>query len=334
MSLPLVTVLMPVFNSEKHLKEAIESILNQSYTNFIFLIINDGSTDLSEAIIRSYQDERIRYVKNTENIQLIATLNKGIELINTKYIARMDADDIAHPERLEKQISFLEKNPDCIVCGSYYQFIGQSEQIIHLPILNDQIKFQLLYFNSFCHPSTVIRTSVFQENNIKFNKEYKHAEDYFLWTELALKGEFYNIPEVLLYYRKHDSQISQIFQNHQQDIELTIQANYLNKLTGLKLENQIILSTLQFLHFGNKEISSSKLLEAFTFLFDINCSLFIFEDKFLRDRLLSTLKNLIFSMESFTIKDLIKIRRAKFYTNDFLTNKQKLRLLKLILLKK
>ena len=102
MSLPLVTVLMPVFNSEKHLKEAIESVLNQSYTNFIFLIINDGSTDISETIILSYQDERIRYVKNTENIQLIATLNKGIELINTKYNARMDADDIAHQERIEK----------------------------------------------------------------------------------------------------------------------------------------------------------------------------------------------------------------------------------------
>ena len=334
MSLPLVTVLMPVFNSEKHLKEAIESILNQSYTNFIFLIINDGSTDLSEAIILSYQDERIRYVKNSENIQLIATLNKGIDLINTKYIARMDADDIAHPERLEKQISFLEKNPDCIVCGSYYQFIGQSEEIIHLPIINDQIKFQLLYFNPFCHPSTVIRTSVFQEKNIKFNTEYKYAEDYFLWTELALKGEFYNIPEVLLYYRKHANQISSIFKEEQKQIDAKIQVNYLKTLTNNLIDKNILYEVLNYLKNDVQTISKFTILEAFIILFDLNQKFKHIDDKFLKERLKSKLKNLILSLETLSIKDYLKIKKASFYSKNFFSFKQKLHLLRLILFRK
>ena len=101
---PILTVLMPVYNSEKYLAEAIESILSQSYTDFEFLIINDGSTDRSETIIKSYNDKRIIYIKNKSNLGLIKTLNKGISLVKTKYLARMDSDDKSHPERLKKQI--------------------------------------------------------------------------------------------------------------------------------------------------------------------------------------------------------------------------------------
>ena len=110
MSKPLVSVLMAVYNGEKYLLEAIESILNQTYTNFEFLIINDGSTDSTEEIILSYSDQRIRYIKNEQNLKLIASLNKGLDLAKGKYIARMDADDISLPDRLEKQVNFLERN--------------------------------------------------------------------------------------------------------------------------------------------------------------------------------------------------------------------------------
>ena len=120
-----VTVLMPVYNGEMYLREAIDSILHQTFTDFEFLIINDGSTDNSETIILSYDDSRIRYEKNDSNLKLIATLNKGIELAKGKYIVRMDADDISIPDRIEKQVAFLEKNPDVGICGSWFTAFGQ-----------------------------------------------------------------------------------------------------------------------------------------------------------------------------------------------------------------
>ena len=110
-NLPLITVLMPVYNGEKYLQQAIESILKQTFTDFEFLIINDGSTDNSENIILSYDDSRIRYIKNEENLRLIRTLNKGIELAKGKYIARMDCDDISLPYRFEKQLKEFQNNP-------------------------------------------------------------------------------------------------------------------------------------------------------------------------------------------------------------------------------
>ena len=125
-SSPIVTVLMPVYNAEKYLAEAINSILNQTFTNYELLIINDGSTDKSEEIILKYSDKRIRYIKNDKNIRLVATLNKGIELAKGKYIARMDADDISVPTRLEKQITLLENNEDIGVCGSFLYVFGEN----------------------------------------------------------------------------------------------------------------------------------------------------------------------------------------------------------------
>src|SRR5688500_8514963 len=109
---PLVSVLMPVYNAEAYVSEAIQSILQQTYKNFEFLIINDGSTDNSEKLINTFSDSRIRYIRNSENIKLVATLNKGIDLSVGKYLVRMDADDISLPERLQKQVDFMETHPE------------------------------------------------------------------------------------------------------------------------------------------------------------------------------------------------------------------------------
>ena len=122
---PKVTVLMPVYNGEKYLKEAITSILLQTFDDFEFLIINDGSSDASVDIIQSFRDPRIRLVHNDTNIGLIATLNKGLKLAHGKYVARMDQDDISLPRRLEKQTYFMDNNPDVGVCGTWIKlFMG------------------------------------------------------------------------------------------------------------------------------------------------------------------------------------------------------------------
>lgn len=231
------SVLMPVFNGEKHLKDAIDSILNQSFKDYEFIIINDGSTDSSEEIILSYKDSRIKYVENTHNLKLIKTLNKGLNLCQGEYIARMDADDIALPTKLEEQISYLEAHPEMIVCGTQIERFGSKRRpknkVSWIKENNDEIKAQLFMSNCFAHPSVVIRASVLRESNIKYNADYIHVEDYKMWIDLAEFGDFHNIPKSLLRYRLTDDQISTKFQ--------TIQARHVHKIR-CKLINQFLSS--------------------------------------------------------------------------------------------
>jgi glycosyltransferase involved in cell wall biosynthesis len=229
---PLVTVLMPVYNGEKHLAEAISSILGQTYRNFEFLIINDGSTDKSDEIILSYTDSRIKYIKNETNLKLIATLNKGISLANGKYIARMDADDIALPHRLQLQVSFLEKNQNVIVAGSWYECIGDIELTTQYPISHEEIKMEMLYHCPICHPSVMWRVNTYTKT--PFCAEYLHAEDYDFWSRLIVLGDFSNIPEVLLCYRIHPQSVSRSNQETQHENSIRVRLNQFEKM-GIKL---------------------------------------------------------------------------------------------------
>ena len=205
---PLVTVLMPVYNGQSYLGEAIESILNQSYKNFEFLIINDGSTDKTKEIICSYSDPRIRYVENETNIRLIATLNKGILLANGEYIVRMDADDISLPQRIEKQVAFMESHPAVGVCGSGFMIFGNSERQVRYPLMHKEISVSMLFFNPICHPASIWRTCIIKKHGLQFDPEYLHAEEYKFWIDFGKYAEFANIDQVLLNYREHTLQVS------------------------------------------------------------------------------------------------------------------------------
>lgn len=196
-----LTVLMPVYNAEKYVKEAIDSILNQRFTEFDFVIVNDGSTDKSEEIIRSYTDPRIKYYKNEVNSGIVKTLNVGLDLINTEYIIRMDSDDIAVPDRLSIQKEFMDKHPEVGVCSSYYEIFGNENQIIQLPSNNEVIKAYLIFGSQICHPATIIRTSVLKNNNLHYSGAFPHMEDYDLWFRLKDLTNFANIEQVLLKYR-------------------------------------------------------------------------------------------------------------------------------------
>jgi glycosyltransferase involved in cell wall biosynthesis len=206
---PLVTVLMPVYNAEKHLDEAIMSIRKQTYDLFEFLIINDGSIDQSEEIILAHQaeDNRIRYVKNQKNLQLIATLNKGFHLATGEYIARMDADDIALPNRLLRQVETMERNRDVGICGSWINVFGIKDEIIRYPETNEEILAAMFFYNPFSHPSVMLRKSEIERLQLNYNSAYLQAEDYQLWFQCFNKTGLYNIPEVLLHYRVHESQL-------------------------------------------------------------------------------------------------------------------------------
>ncbi|MFD0940101.1 glycosyltransferase family 2 protein [Pedobacter boryungensis] len=204
-----VTVLMPVFNSELYLRNSISSILNQSFTNFELIIINDGSTDESDNIIRSFNDSRINYVNNPSNKGIVAVLNEGLNLSNGKYIARMDADDIATPHRLKIQLQFLKANPEYKLCGTYalkMNEYGEKSSKIRPPKQYANIKVSQLFKNSFIHPSVMADASIIK--SFGYKEEYKYAEDYFLFSEIIMHHKAINIADIGLYYRVHNESIS------------------------------------------------------------------------------------------------------------------------------
>lgn len=200
----LISVILPAYNAELYLREAIDSVLTQTFTDFELIILNDGSTDQTENIILSYVDSRIVYVKNEQNLGLIGTLNKGMALAKGKYIARMDADDICFPERFEKQIAFLENNKEYIICGtSAYRFHNDilDRKAFNVPLSDESIRVRLLFNSGFIHPSVMFRADIVRKYHIVFNEAYKYAEDYYFWMDLLKYGKGLNLKEKLLYYR-------------------------------------------------------------------------------------------------------------------------------------
>ena len=205
-----VTVLMPVRNGEKYIKEAIDSVLNQTFKDFELLIIDDGSTDHTVDIVQSYSDKRIHLKRRTHN--LIVNLNEGLQLSSGAYIARMDADDIMHTERLRIQFKRMELNPELTVCGTWAKVFndnGTENSIIkggHNLITNPTV--ELLHHNMLVHPSVMIRKDFISRNNIKY-KNYQYVEDYKLWFDIAkAEGTFFIEPQELLFVRRNDSQVT------------------------------------------------------------------------------------------------------------------------------
>ena len=236
---PKITVLMPVFNCEKHIKTAISSILDQTYKNFEFLIINDGSTDLTEIIIKSFNDERINYIHNNENKGLVFTLNKGINLAKGELIARMDADDWAYPYRLERQVKFMVKNSKIGICGSNIELWDgfHVSGIWDYPMYDDEIKAKLFFKCSLAHPSVMFRKSLFNTHNLNYSEEFFPAEDYDLWTKMAQVTDFYNFGISLLRYRISENQISEIKKLEQNDKTFEISWSQLLRLNIKNSEN-------------------------------------------------------------------------------------------------
>ncbi len=205
---PSITVLMPVYNAEKYLREAIDSILNQTFSDFELLILNDGSLDNSEEVILSYGDSRIRYIKNEKNIGLVATLNKGLDLIKSEYIFRMDADDISILNRLEIQKNFMDSHPHIGVSSAALERFGNDKAIWQSPRLNNEIKAYLLFGSSIAHAPCVFRTKILKENNIYYRDIHPHLEDYDLWIRLMKVTDFANIDDVLYRYRVLDHNVT------------------------------------------------------------------------------------------------------------------------------
>lgn len=206
-----VTVLMPVYNGERYLREAIDSVLAQTFADFEFLIINDGSTDGTKEILESYTDSRIRLVY-TANSGIAVSLKKGVELAVGNYIARMDADDICLPDRLATQKKCLDDNPDAVMTYCMVDYIDQNGKIVLGGMINGYesvlTKWHLIWHNLPSHPTVMMRSVSLKKNNINYRPEMNRSEDFDLWNRLAPVGDFLFVPEVLLRYRRHEKSIS------------------------------------------------------------------------------------------------------------------------------
>jgi hypothetical protein len=210
MSTPVVSVVMSVFNGQRFLRQAVESILEQTFCDFELIIINDGSTDQSASILDSYKssDPRVQ-VYHQENRGLIESLNRGSNLARGKYIARMDADDIAVRDRLTSQIEFMEACPEVAVLGGAVEFIDEKDRVLRVavqPLQHREIKRNLLESRFMWHPSVLIRKTAFLE--VGGYRNVPHAEDYDLWLRVAEHFQLANLPKVLLKYRLHPGQVS------------------------------------------------------------------------------------------------------------------------------
>ncbi len=206
---PIVSVLLPVYNGQPYLEKAVQSILGQTFEDFEFIIINDGSADGSKAVLERFadRDDRIRLV-HQENQGLVPSLNRGLSMAKGRYIARMDADDISLPERLEHQVQFLDSNPEVGVVGTQHVWIGADGEVTHRPSLPTDpsfIAWRLLFVTCIVHPSVLARRSLLRRLE-GYAEWAEYGEDYELWTRAVLESKFANLPQILLKYRRWDGE--------------------------------------------------------------------------------------------------------------------------------
>jgi glycosyltransferase involved in cell wall biosynthesis len=202
-----ISVVMPVYKGDNHLSEAVDSVLNQTFSDFEFIIICDDPTNETRDILDRYKQEDSRMkIYYQERQGLVNSLNKGISLAKGEYIIRMDADDISLPTRFEKQVEFMDNNPEIGISGTWVKIIGDvPEYILKHPPDHEAIMANMLFFCTIAHPSVIFRREVFHENKLCYDQNETYAEDYGLWIRAADIIRFANIPQVHLCYRLHSS---------------------------------------------------------------------------------------------------------------------------------
>ena len=206
-----ISVVMPTYNTEVAiLKEAVESILNQTFADFEFIIIDDGSTNDAPAYLDALTDPRVRIIRNQTNIGITKSLNIGFRAAQGKYIARMDADDISFPQRFEKQYAFMESHLDVIVCGTDIERIGARSGKSQNRIDDMELyKCILPFYNPGpMHPTALFRNEILQEKHIQYNEELRYAQDYDMWATIVHHGRIVIMDDVLLQCRTHNNQVS------------------------------------------------------------------------------------------------------------------------------
>ncbi|SRR5258708_3779747 len=210
---PRVTVLMAVYNGAAYLRQAVESILTQTFRDFEFLIINDGSTDDSRAIIASYDDSRVRVLDNPENIGLTRSLNRGLAAARGELIARQDADDVSRVTRLERQVAFMDSEPEVVAVGAQARFVNANGKTISAygwdKLQSDRgLRWQIMFDSAFVHTSVMFRRSIVWGIERGYDETFSTSQDFELWSRLSLRNKLRNLPDILVDLRQHPKSVS------------------------------------------------------------------------------------------------------------------------------
>ena len=276
---PLISVLMPVYNCSKYIYNSTISILNQTFSDFELIIIDDCSTDNTVDILKKFNDERIVLIVKQKNTGITNSLNYALDIAKGKYLARMDGDDISNIDRLKKQYEFMESHPDVVLCGGGYEVIksnyehGQKGDIfvqkasaatldvltrawirifwgkgdIRIKtfkpyLLHGELLFDLATHCSFAHPTVMIKSEVLKMNKVKYNPKFEPAEDYEMWTKLSEYGKLANIPDILIKYRRHEYQTTNTRSFEQKEISNKIALNHIKKLSKQNIYSEYYIN--------------------------------------------------------------------------------------------
>lgn len=206
----LITVILPVHNGAAYLHQAIASVLGQTFEDFELIVIDDCSVDDSSDIVKSFRDERIRLIRSPERLRICKALNLGIDKSRGRFLARMDADDICHPSRFDRQVHFLERNPEIGFCGSWVRRFGanQSPQTYRRPVGAERVRAFAVYDNPMVHSSVMLRRDVLRRLEVAYKDDFANAEDYDLWSRLFEYTLSDNLPEILMDYRVHTQSVT------------------------------------------------------------------------------------------------------------------------------
>ena len=220
---PLVSVIIPAYNVAMYIEEAVNSIFNQTYRNLEIIVIDDGSSDGTHDILLKLAkvDNRLIVKRNSENMKIVGTLNKGIKLSRGKYIARMDGDDYKYPDAIEAQVAYMEKNPKTVIVGGAIDICDQHMTISNrrqYPITDEDIRKKIFRYNPFAHPAILIRKTALEHELYELN----WAEDYDIYFRLGRIGKFANLEQSLLKLRTHKQSVSQSKLEYQENLTLFI----------------------------------------------------------------------------------------------------------------
>ena len=254
-NMPEISVLMSVYNGEKYLKAALDSILNQTFSDFEFIVVDDGSTDQTSGILDGCSDSRMVRLHNPYNIGLTRSLNRGLETVKSRYIARMDADDIAVPERLQEQIDFMEQHPEIGMLSGNIRLINPTGEVLNNdePVYekaasHEMLKWQLLWTNPVPHMTVMLRKDVLDKHHLTYVPEYNTAEDHELWATLAQHTRLVRLNRVWAFHRRIESSVSHSRREDQLATQYRVIAREIQKLLDDSIPESDIQTLFEILY--------------------------------------------------------------------------------------
>jgi hypothetical protein len=262
MTAPKVSVVMSVYNGEKYLREAVDSMLNQAFADFEFVVVDDGSTDDTWAILQSYDDRRIVLLRNEENTGLTQSLNKALAVANGEFIARTDADDVSWPERLKKQVAYLDAHPEVGLLGTWVEIIGERGErlsVLRRPMDPPFIKWSLLFDNYLFHSAVMYRRSLAKKLG-GYNTS-RYAQDYDLWSRMSFETQIAKLPQVLVSWRRHPAGITAQKLARQEALAAEISARNIGRLLGSDGVSTLAVENMRILWLGRNEPIQGQSLE-------------------------------------------------------------------------